>query len=152
LRRRADIGIRAFTFRWRHRPYAERMTLANVVTDTADMSNVLWGPYSVVAIAWYVLVVVALWRVFSKAGYPGILAIIPIVNLVILVKIAGYSAWLTLLYLIPIVNVVFSILVSIRVGRGFGKGAGWSFFLLWLFAFIGFFILGFGKATYSKPE
>jgi hypothetical protein len=128
-----------------------RMTLANAVTDTADLTS-LWGAYSIVALVWYVLVAVALWKVFSKAGYPGILAIIPIVNVVILVKIAGYSAWLTLLYLIPIVNVVFSILVSIRVGRGFGKGAGWSFFLLWLFAFIGFFILGFGKATYSKPE
>lgn len=128
-----------------------RMTLANAVTDTADLTS-LWGAYSIVALVWYVLVAVALWKVFSKAGYPGILAIIPIVNIVILVKIAGYSAWLTLLYLIPIVNLVFSIMVSIRVGRGFGKGGAWSFFLLWLFAFIGFFILGFGKATYSKPE
>jgi hypothetical protein len=128
------------------------MTLASTVTDTADVSNLLWGPYSVVALIWYVLVAVALWRVFSKAGYPGILAIIPIVNLFFLVKIAGYSAWLTLLYLIPIVNLVFSIMVALRVGRGFGKGGAWSFFLLWLFSFIGYFILGFGQATYSKPQ
>ncbi|GAB2844433.1 DUF5684 domain-containing protein [Microbacterium insulae] len=128
------------------------MTLANAVTDTADISSLLWGPYSVVAIVWYVLVAVALWRVFSKAGYPGILAIIPIVNLFVLVKIAGYSAWLTLLYLIPIVNLVFSIMVALRVGRGFGKGGAWSFFLLWLFSFIGYFILGFGQATYTKPQ
>jgi hypothetical protein len=71
---------------------------------------------------------------------------------VILVKIAGYSAWLTLLLLIPIVNLVFSIMVALRVGRGFGKGGAWSFFLLWLISVIGYFILGFGKATYSKPE
>ncbi|MCW3493442.1 DUF5684 domain-containing protein [Microbacterium sp. SSM24] len=126
------------------------MTLANTVTDTADLTS-LWGPTSIVGLIWYVLVVVALWKVFSKAGYPGILAIIPIVNVVILVKIAGYSAWLTLLYLIPIVNLVFSIIVAVRVGKGFGKGGAWSFFLLWLFAFIGYFILGFGKATYTKP-
>lgn len=126
------------------------MTLANAVTDTADLTS-LWGSYSVIGLIWYVLVAVALWRVFSKAGYPGILAIIPIVNIFILVKVAGYSAWLGLLYLIPIVNLVFSIIVAVRVGKGFGKGGGWSFFLLWLFAFIGYFILGFGKATYSKP-
>jgi Family of unknown function (DUF5684) len=126
------------------------MTLANVVTDTADVTT-LWGPYSIVGLIFYVLTVVALWKVFSKAGYPGILAIIPIVNFFILVKIAGYSAWLGLLYLIPIVNIVWSIIVAIRVGKGFGKGGAWSFFLLWLFAFVGYFILGFGKATYTKP-
>lgn len=126
------------------------MTLANIVTDTADVTT-LWGPWSVVGLIFYILTVVALWKVFSKAGYPGILAIIPIVNFFILVKIAGYSAWLGLLFLIPIVNVVWSIIVAIRVGKGFGKGGAWSFFLLWLFAFVGYFILGFGRATYTKP-
>lgn len=111
----------------------------------------LYFTWGLISLLWYVLVVVALWMVFAKAGYPGILAIIPIVNVFILVKIAGYSAWLGLLYLIPIVNLVFSIIVSVRVGRGFGKGGVWSFFLLWLFAFVGYFILGFGRATYTKP-
>jgi hypothetical protein len=89
--------------------------------------------------------------VFAKAGWPGILAIIPIVNIFILVKIAGFSAWLGLLYLIPIVNLVFSIIVALRVGRGFGKGGAFSFFFLWLFSFIGYFVIGFGSATYTKP-
>lgn len=142
--------LAGFTGRFDARPYAVRMTFANVITDTADVSS-LWGVYSIFGLIWYVLVAVALWKVFSKAGYPGILAIIPIVNVVILVKIAGYSAWLTLLYLIPIVNIVWSIIVAVRVGKGFGKGGAWSFFLLWLFAFIGYFIIGFGRATYTKP-
>ncbi len=72
-------------------------------------------------------------------------------NIVILVKIAGYSGWTALLYLIPIVNIVFSIIVAIKVGATFGKGGAWSFFLLWLFAFIGYLILGLGDAKYSKP-
>lgn len=127
-----------------------RMTLANAVTDTADLTS-LWGGTGIFGLIWYILVAVALWKVFSKAGYPGILAIIPIVNIVILVKIAGYSAWLSLLYLIPIVNIVWSIVVAVRVGKGFGKGGAWSFFLLWLFAFVGYFILGFGRAQYTKP-
>ena len=105
----------------------------------------------IVGVVLYILVVVALWRVFSKAGWPGILAIIPIVNLFILVKIGGMSAWLGLLYLIPIVNIVFGIIVALRVGRGFGKGGVFSFFLLWLFSVIGYFIIGYGRATYTKP-
>ncbi len=123
---------------------------ANTITSTADLTA-LYSISGVIALIWYVLVAVALWRVFAKAGYPGILAIVPIVNVFILVKIAGYSAWLGLLYLIPIVNLVFSIVVAVRVGKGFGKGGAWSFFLLWLFAFVGYFILGFGRATYTKP-
>lgn len=107
--------------------------------------------YMSVAIGIYVLYAIALWRVFSKAGYFGLLAFIPIVNIFIWVKIAGYSAWMTLLLLIPIVNIIFAIVVAVRIGRGFGKGGAWSFFLLWLIPIIGAFILGFGKARYRKP-
>ncbi len=120
------------------------------VASQADFTS-LFSVYGWGALIWYVLVAVALWKVFDKAGYAGILAIIPIVNLFILVKIAGYSAWLGLLYLIPIVGWIFSLFVAFRLGRAFGKGAGFSFFLLWLFAFVGYLILGFGRATYTKP-
>lgn len=120
------------------------------VTSTADVTT-LWANTGVVSIIWYILVAIALWKVFDKAGYPGILAIIPIVNLFVLVKVAGYSAWLGLLYLIPLVNIVFGIMVAFRIGRAFGKGGLFSFFFLWMFAFIGYFILGFGSARYSKP-
>ena len=128
------------------------MTIAGTITDNASISA-LSGVTGVVSLVIYVLYAVALWRVFDKAGYPGVLAIIPIVNVFILVKVAGYSAWLTLLYLIPIVNLVFSIVVAVRVGRGFGKGGAFSFFLLWIPALqiIGYMILGFGRATYVKP-
>ncbi|WP_159501744.1 DUF5684 domain-containing protein [Microbacterium sp. 18062] len=125
------------------------MTLASI-TDQAELWS-LGTAGSIFGLIVYVLVAIALWRVFAKAGWPGILAIIPIVNVFILVKIAGYSAWLTLLYVIPIVGWVFSIVVAVRVGRGFGRGGAFSFFLLWLIPFIGYFILGYGRAVYSKP-
>ena len=120
------------------------------ITSSADLSA-LYSVSGVFSLIFYILVAVALWRVFDKAGYPGILAIIPIVNLFVLVKVAGFSAWLGLLYIIPIVNIVFGIIVALRVGRGFGKGGAFSFFLLWLIAFVGYFIIGFGRATYTKP-
>lgn len=105
---------------------------------------------SIAVIAVYVLIAVALWKVFSKAGYPGILAWIPIVNLIVLLKIAGYSAWLVLLYLIPIVNFIFAIFVAIRLGERFGKGGFFSLLWLWLFPVIGYFVLGFGQARYRR--
>lgn len=118
------------------------------ITDQAQFTT-LFQTYGIFGIVWYVVVAIALWRVFTKAGYPGILAIIPIVNLFVLVKVAGYSAWMTLLYIIPIVNIVFSIFVAIRLGERFGKGGAFSFFLLWLFSVIGYLILGFGSASYT---
>lgn len=104
----------------------------------------------VVAVALYVLYVVTMWKVFAKAGYPGILALIPIVNWVVLVKIAGMSGWLALLYLIPLVNIVFAMVVAFKEGANFGKGGIFSFFLLWLFPYIGHLIIGFGDARYRQ--
>ena len=121
------------------------------ITSQADFTA-LQTTSTVFGVIIYVITVIALWRVFSKAGYAGWLAIIPIVNLFVLVKIAGFSAWMGLLYLIPIVNLIFHIIVSLRVGKGFDKGAGFSIFLLWLFSFIGYLILGFGSATYDKAR
>ncbi|MDT0115660.1 DUF5684 domain-containing protein [Microbacterium sp. PRF11] len=106
------------------------------------------GTTSLVAVAMYVLMVVALWRVFSKAGYAGWLAIIPIVNVVFLTKVAGFSGWLALLYLIPIVGFVFHIVVQLRVGRAFGHGWVFSIFLLALFYVIGYLIIGFSDDRY----
>jgi len=126
------------------------LTVGTPITSTLNESlfNIWTG---LLAFLWYVLVALAMWLVFKKAGWPGVLALIPIVNVFILVKIAGMSAWWALLYLIPIVNIVFGIVVAVKVGAAFGKGGAWSFFLLWLIAFIGFFILGFGDAKYTKP-
>ena len=63
----------------------------NDITDQAQIFS-LMQDYSIWGVIVYVLVAIALWKVFSKAGYPGILAIIPIVNVFVLVKVAGYSA------------------------------------------------------------
>lgn len=99
----------------------------------------------------YVIVAIGLWKTFSKADIPGILGIIPIVNMIFLLKVARMNMWLALLYLIPIVNLVLMIIVAIKVGRNFGHGGAFSFFLLWLLAPIGYLIVGFGGDRY-QPE
>ncbi len=97
--------------------------------------------------------IIALWRVFTKAGRPGWAAIIPIYNIYTLVKIGGFSGWFVLLYLIPIVNVVISIVVALGVAKNFGKSGVFGFIGLWLFSLIGYLILAFGSAQYvgDKP-
>jgi hypothetical protein len=131
---------------------AGRVAVAASGSLTEQLSSATaWIGYIVFATLFYILLAIALWRVFTKAGYPGILSLIPIVNAVILVRIGGLNGWLTLLYLVPIVNVVFAIVVAVKVGAAFGKDPVWSVFLLWLLSIIGYFILGYGDAKYTKP-
>nr|WP_119698311.1 DUF5684 domain-containing protein [Microbacterium halotolerans] len=105
----------------------------------------------IAALIVYVIVAIGLWKTFVKADIPGILGIIPIVNVIFLLKVARMSMWFALLYLIPIVNIVLAIIVAVKVGRNFGHGGAFSFFLLWLLAPIGYLILGFGSDRY-QPE
>lgn len=97
----------------------------------------------------YILFVVSVWPFLNKAGQPGWTALIPIVAAFFIVRAAGLSAWWTLLYIVPIVNIVFAIIVALRLGRAFGHGAVFSVFLLWLLALIGHFILSYSNDTYD---
>lgn len=135
-----------------YRLAAMRALLTENATDgVGNLYSIIFsGTGGVLALIFYVLYAIALWKVFTKAGYPGILALIPIVNVIFLVKVAGMSGWFSLLYLIPVVGWIFHIVVSFKLGDRFGKGGLFSFFLLWLFSVIGFFILGFGSARYRR--
>jgi uncharacterized protein DUF5684 len=95
-----------------------------------------------------VIIIVAMWKVFSKAGRPGWAAIIPVYNLYVMCKIAGRPGWWLLLFLIPLVNFIILIILNIDIAKNFGKGAGFGLGL----AFLGIIfwpILGFGSAQYQ---
>lgn len=101
------------------------------------------------AIPLLVLMLVALWRIFAKAGRPGWAALVPIYNAYVELKIIGRPGWWVLLYFIPLVNIAISIIVAIELGKAFGKSTVFSLLALWLFSPVGQLIIGFGKATYQ---
>ncbi|PYK09313.1 MAG: signal peptidase I [Verrucomicrobia bacterium] len=96
------------------------------------------------------LLIVAMWKVFTKAGQPGWASIIPIYNLYIWCKIVGRPGWWILLMLIPFVNIIVGIILCIDMARSFGKGAGFGIGLA-LLGIIFWPILGFGSAQYQGP-
>ena len=96
------------------------------------------------------LMIVAMWKVFAKAGQPGWASLIPIYNLYIWCKIVGRPWWWILLMLIPIVNFIVAIVLSIDLAKSFGKGAGFGIGLA-LLGIIFWPILGFGSAQYQGP-
>lgn len=96
--------------------------------------------------------IVGMWKTFAKAGQPGWAVLIPIYNLVILMKIAGRPAWWVILYLIPFVNIVIGILVAIDIAKAFGQSAAWGVILLFILSGIGYLVLGFGNYRYIGPQ
>jgi hypothetical protein len=97
------------------------------------------------------LVIVAMWKVFTKAGQPGWASIIPIYNLYVWCKIVGRPGWWIILMFIPLVNFIIAIILSIDLAKSFGKGAGFGIGLA-LLGIIFWPILGFGSAQYQGPS
>lgn len=98
-----------------------------------------------------VVSIVALWKLFTKAGKPGWASIIPIYNSLVLIDIAGKPMWWFLLMFIPIVNIVISVMVMIGLAKNFGRGAGTVIGLIFL-PLIFMLILAFGSAEYNRVE
>ena len=109
------------------------------------------GGFLLFALALAVVVIIGWWKMFEKAGEPGWAAIIPIFNIIMLLKIAGRPLWWVILYFIPIANIVAAIVVSIDIAKAFGQSAVFGFFLNFLFGGIGYLILGFGNYQYRRP-
>ena len=114
--------------------------------------------YSLIMLAVAVVEIIAMWKIFTKAGKPGWAAIIPIYNMVVLYQIVGINPlWLLLLIgsIIPFVNfiviivfAIISILANIKLAKAFGKSGGFAVGLIFL-PFIFQCILGFGSAEYQ---
>ena len=104
----------------------------------------------IIGLAIGILMIVSVWKVFSKAGQPGWASIIPIYNVYVLCKIAGRPGWWLLLMLIPLVNFIIIIILCIDIAKSFGKGVGFGIGLIFL-PFIFYPILGFGSAQYRGP-
>lgn len=113
--------------------------------------------YVVIIIAIYVLQVVAMWKIFTKAGEAGWKSIIPIYNLIVLFKISGLSPLLVLVYLAAIIPFIgwiavlgINIYMNYNLAKVFGKDAGFTAGLV-LLPVIFYMILGFGKDQYVGP-
>lgn len=121
-------------------------SLMAVLNGLSWFSLVLW-----------VVVIVALWKVFAKAGRPGWAAIIPFYSTWVWAEIGGKPGWWGLVailaILVPflgaIVSIVLIILISLGVAKNFGKSDVFGIFGLFIFSTIGYLILGFGDAKYQ---
>lgn len=99
----------------------------------------------------YVLLVIAWWNIFRKAGEAGWKSLIPFYNTYILFQIAWGNGWLFLLGFIPVVSLVVTIIMNVKLSRAFGHGTGFAIGLI-LIPNLFTLILGFDNSTYLGPQ
>lgn len=109
---------------------------------------------SIVGVVYLLIIVVFIigfWKMYAKAGKPGWASIIPLYNIYVLLKIVSRPGWWMVLFLVPLVNIVITLIIALDLAKSFRRSTVFGIVLLWLFAPIGYMILGFGKALYTDP-
>ena len=96
---------------------------------------------SIASLAISVLLIVAMWKIFQKAGKPGWAAIVP------LYEITWGSGWRFLMLLIPFYNIILAIQTQVKLARAFGKSGGFAVGLIFL-PYVFQPILGFDGSAY----
>ena len=120
-------------------------TTYNSGSDLSSVSPVAW----IIYIAIILLELVALWKIYTKAGQPGWAAIIPIYNIIVFLKIIKMDWWhILIMIFVPFAALVYSIIFDFKLAKVFGKGVGYGFLLLF-FTPIMYPVLAFGDAKYE---
>jgi hypothetical protein len=117
-------------------------------TTTSGAGVAIFLIFFVVYLAFIVLMIASMWKVFEKAGQKGWTAIIPILNIIVLLKVVHKEIWWIILFIIPCVSIVAWIIVAFDLAKAYGKGAGYGLGLI-ILPFIFMPILGFGSAQYA---
>ena len=126
---------------------------------------------SIFILAIAILVIVAMWKIFQKAGEPGWKAIIPFYNSYTMYKIVWDTKffWINfglgvltgiinflpplafLSYIISIAAFVIEVMLLNKLAKSFGHGTGFTIGLIFL-PYVFLLILGFGSDEFIKTD
>ena len=132
------------------------------------------GTYAIGVLVVGVLIIIAWWKLFEKAGQAGWKSLIPFYSSYIMFKIAWKTGMFWTLVALAVLSSVVSalglgvlgvllavicaialmvigILFNIKLAAAYGKGGGFAVGLIFL-GTIFILILGFGKAEYVGPQ
>ena len=97
-----------------------------------------------------ILMLICNWRIFSKAGEPGWMSLIPILNVYKLFEIACGSGWKMVFMFVPFLNFIYGIIIVNKLVKSFGYGLPVT--LLYFIATpVAMLILAFGNNEYEGP-
>ena len=135
------------------------LTYSYTTTSTSSSSSgggAFFAVFLILALIVAIVAIVALWKIFEKAGEKGWKAIIPIYNSWTLFEIAGKPGWWALIALVPyvgsVVAIVLYIIAALELAKRFGKSTTFAVVGLIIFSLVGLLILGFGDAKYTGTK
>jgi hypothetical protein len=127
------------------------VTLKGGNMEDAAIQSSGFGFVGVLNLAFVVLMIASLWKVFVKAGKPGWACLIPVYNIIVMLEICGKPMWWIVLMFIPVVNIIVLILLVIALAKSFGKDTMFAVGLI-LLGIVFYPILAFGDAKYVGPQ
>lgn len=99
----------------------------------------------------YIWTAISLGAVFRKSGEPAWKGWVPILNIVVLFRLAGLSGWLVLLFIFPIAGWIALLVAVQRINVSFGYGGGMTVLAFFLFP-VWASIVGFGPERWVGRE
>lgn len=127
-------------------------TYTTGTSNLAGLETILGGMLLVIYLVIMIntiLSIIAMWKIYTKAGKPGWASIIPIYNIVVLFEIVGLEWWHVLIAIfVPFAFLVYLIVINVKLAKVFGQGTGMILLLIFI-PIIGQLVLAFGKSTYN---
>ena len=109
--------------------------------------------YIIICLAIAAVMVISMWKIFTKAGKEGWISLIPFYNLWTLFEIGGQKGAYIFFVFIPcvgsIIYLVFEIKAYLEIAKRFGKDTTFGILSIF-FPFVTFPILAFSDAQYSE--
>lgn len=152
------------------------LTLTEAEAGAVAAGGILGGLLATVgifALAFYILMVIAWWKIFTKAGEAGWKSLIPLYNVYVFCKIIRVNFWIYLLAIPFALGLIcglafgsestttstitglytlgIEIYLAIMLGRAFKKGVGFKIGLI-LLPSIFYLILAFGGSKYALSK
>ncbi|MFM2131269.1 MAG: hypothetical protein RL646_472 [Verrucomicrobiota bacterium] len=139
--------------------------IASLLAQTADNDAAVaagimafFAAFAMVFFVAGILMLVAGWKIFAKAGQPGWAVLIPIYNTIVFLRVVGlawYWIFFPLVVLIPILGMfaylAWAIWLNHRLSVRFGQGVGFTIGLV-LLPPIFWLILAFGSSKYVGEQ
>jgi hypothetical protein len=114
------------------------------------MTAVSGGQTFLLLLLLYLLYVAPWCGVLHKAGKRWWTGLVPVLNLLLVLRVAGRPLWWLALLFVPVVNIAVWAVVCLDVSESFGHGLGYAIGLVFL-PFVFGLLLWLGPARYAGP-
>lgn len=86
-------------------------------SDVGAVAVVIWLFVILIVMAVSILMIIAMWRIFTKAGKPGWASLVPIYNMVVMMQIVGRPEWQVVLMFLPFAHIYISIVLPLDLAK-----------------------------------